>query len=103
MVVEAKICKALPVLEGEGQSGHYEIHPYIVEWEEIEGGRPYIQSAKAEFNVKSTLCKKLDEIVGLPQTVKMNVSIEAKEWKDRYFSEVKFYVIDQDYRVQRTY
>ena len=50
MLVQAKVCKELPLIEGDGRNGHYEIHPFIVEWED-EGPRgSYTQSAKIELN-----------------------------------------------------
>lgn len=103
MVVEAKFCKALPITQGEGRNGHYEIHPYIVEWEEIDGGRAFTQSARVEFNVKNTKCDELDKLCGLPKTIKMNVSIQVREYKEKYYNEVTAYVLDQDYRIARQY
>jgi len=103
MVIDAKLCKQLPIVSGEGRNGHYEIHPYIIEWEEIDGGRSFVQSAKVEFNSKTTKCDELDKIVGLPQTVKMNISLQVKEYQSRYFTEVTCYVLDQNYKVARQY
>ncbi len=103
MVIEAKICKELPITSGEGRNGHYEIHPYIIEWEEIDGGRSFTQSARVEFNVKSTKCDELNKLCGLPKTVKMNLSLQVREYQGRYFNEVSAHILDQEYRISRQY
>ncbi|MBQ2534208.1 MAG: DUF3127 domain-containing protein [Prevotella sp.] len=103
MVVQAKICKILPIISGEGRNGHYEIHPYIIEWEETDGARVFTQSAKIEFNVKSVKTGELDKIAGLPQTFTCNISIQVKEYNQRYFTEVSAGMIDSNYKIQRSY
>lgn len=93
----------MDVITGNGRNGAYEIHPYIVEWEENEGGRLFVQSAKIELNAKNVDTKKIDEICGTPQTVSGSISIQVKEYNGKYFNDVTGYVNDQNYRIQRSY
>ncbi len=103
MEIKAKICKVLPVVEGEGRNGHYRFTPFIIEWDEIENGRSFTQSAKVDFSDKTVKVKELAALVGTTERLLMSLSINVQNGKGTQFTQISAYLRDDRYRVPRQY
>lgn len=103
MLVKARIAKKLAVRSGDGKNGHWEIHPYIIEWEEVGANGVTTQSVKAEFSAKTTKCDELDKIEGLPELIDVSVTFSAELYKEQYYNRVNTYMSDARYRVAKQY
>ena len=100
MEIKAKICKVMPSVEGEGRNGHYKFTPFIIEWDEIENGRSFTQSAKVDFSEKTV---KVADLVGTSERVLMSLSINVVNGKEAQFTQVTAFLRDDKYRVPRQY
>jgi len=103
MEINAKICKVMPSVEGEGRNGHYKFTPFIIEWDEIENGRSFTQSAKVDFSEKSVKVAELANLVDSNERVLMSLSINVVNGKERQFTQVTAFLRDDKYRVPRQY
>lgn len=80
MEIKAKICKVMPSVEGEGRNGHYKFTPFIIEWDEIENGRSFTQSAKVDFSEKTVKVADLAALVGTSERVLMSL-YQRSQWQ----------------------
>ena len=103
MEINAKICKVMPSVEGEGRNGHYKFTPFIIEWDEIENGRSFTQSAKVDFSEKTVKVADLAQLVGTGERVLMSLSINVVNGKENQFTQVTAFLRDDKYRVPRQY
>jgi hypothetical protein len=103
MLVQAKVCKELPLIEGDGRNGHYEIHPFIVEWED-EGPRgTYTQSAKIELNAKNYDVKAFAALIGSDERIPLGISIQVDTFNEKYYNGVYGYPQDEKFKLARQY
>lgn len=103
MEIKAKICKVMPSVEGEGRNGHYKFTPFIIEWDELENGRSFTQSAKVDFSEKTVKVADLADLVGTSERVLMSLSINVVNGKEAQFTQVTAFLRDDKYRVPRQY
>ncbi len=103
MEVKAKICKELPVITGNGQNGAYEIHPFIVEWDEETARGAYTQSAKLEFNIKNWDVKEIAKLIGTNERIPIGISIQVDSYDGKYYNSLSGYIRDERFRVARQY
>ena len=103
MEINAKICKVMPSVEGEGRNVHYKFTPFIIEWDEIENGRSFTQSAKVDFSEKTVKVADLAQLVGTSERVLMSLSINVVNGKENQFTQVTAFLRDDKYRVPRQY
>lgn len=103
MEINAKICKVMPSVEGEGRNGHYKFTPFIIEWDEIENGRSFTQSAKVDFSEKTVKVADLAQLVGTSERVLISLSINVVNGKENQFTQVTAFLRDDKYRVPRQY
>ena len=103
MEVKAKICKELPVKTGNGQNGAYEIHPFIVEWDEETDRGAYTQSAKLEFNIKNWDVKEIAKLIGTTERIPIGISIQVDSYDGKYYNSLYGYIRDERFKIARQY
>ena len=103
MEVKAKICKELPVIKGNGQNGAYEIHPFIVEWDEETDRGAYTQSARLEFNIKNWNVDEIAKLIGTSERIPIGISIQVDTRNDRYYNTLYGHIRDERFKVARQY
>ena len=103
MEVKAKICKELPVKTGNGQNGAYEIHPFIVEWDEDTDRGVYTQSAKLEFNIKSWDVKEIARLIETKERVPIGITMQVDSRDGKYYNTLYGYILDERFKVARQY
>lgn len=103
MEIKALVKKLLPVKEGEGRNGHYEIHPMIIEWDEVTPSGGVTHSAVVEFNANKFDVKQIAKLAGTDQTLDLYLGLDVDDYNEKYYNRVIVYCRDAKLRIGRQY
>jgi hypothetical protein len=100
MEVQARIIKTLPKREGDGDNGHWEIWPFIIQWTEETPIGSFDQNVVAELSPKKFDVRRLAAAAGSTTRIPFTVSLRTRQYKEKYYNDVYAAPKGDDWKVE---